>query len=308
MAVCPDFNKLSTHPLLPNPRMASLTLAIDSSSTVLSVAIVENANSVFELDSIQFQDPSKPHNARSNAGDDDSLPLGYVRKRSKGKGKTSRIFPPGASTLLAPMLKAALDQYGTTLQKIDLIAVTKGPGSFTSLRVGVVTAKTIAYAMDIPILGINTLEALAFGAAELSSPSKASDLPITLKIRPVINAQRRQLFSSYYQAHLDAPSMFDLDEISSSQVTDFETWKSSISSGDLITGPGVPSEFTAELATQLDCKLLTEQERNCSASLVGRLARKKHIAGERESHWKLEPIYFRPSTAEETLRQKQANS
>lgn len=288
--------------------MASLTLAIDSSSTVLSVAVVKNADSVFELNSVQFQDRSQLSNARSNAGDDDSLPPGYVRKHSKGKGKTSRIFPPGASTLLAPMLKAALDQYGTTLKNIDLIAVTKGPGSFTSLRVGVVTAKTIAYAMDIPILGINTLEALAFGAAELSSTSNASDLPITIKIRPVINAQRGQLFSSYYQAYLDAPSMLHLDEIASSEVTDFESWTSSITNGDLITGPGIPSEFTDDLATQLGCKLLAEKNRNCAASLIGRLARKKYTAGARESHWKLEPIYFRPSTAEETFRRKQAEN
>ena len=106
--------------------MASLTLAIDSSSTVLSVAVVKNADSVFELNSLQFQDHSQLNNARSNAGDDDSLPPGYVRKHSKGKGKTSRIFPPGASTLLAPMLKAALDQYGTTLKNIDLIKLMSG--------------------------------------------------------------------------------------------------------------------------------------------------------------------------------------
>jgi len=288
--------------------MASLTLAIDSSSTVLSVAVFENTDSVFELNSVQFQNQSQLNSARTNAGDDDLLPPGYVRKRSKGKGKTSRIFPPGASTLLAPMLRAALDQYGTTLKNIDLIAVTKGPGSFTSLRVGVVTAKTIAYAMDIPILGINTLEALAFRAAELSSLGNASELPITIKIRPVVNAQRKQLFSSYYQAYLDGPSMLHLDEIASSEITDFESWTSSISNGDLITGPGIPSEFTEDLATQLGCKLLTEQNQNCSASLIGRLAREKHTAGERESHWSLEPIYFRPSTAEEMFRRKQAEN
>jgi tRNA threonylcarbamoyladenosine biosynthesis protein TsaB len=292
--------------------MASLTLAIDSSSTVISVAFVENFDPVFELDSIQFQDQfqdqSQTVNARSSAGDDDSLPHGYVRKRSKGKGKASRIFPPGASTLLAPMIRAALDQYGTSLKNIDLISVTKGPGSFTSLRVGVVTAKTIAYAMDIPVLGINTLEALALSAAELSADRNDSRLAYTLKVRPVINAQRKQLFSSYFEAHQAPHSMVHLTEISPSVIADIETWTSTIAFGDLITGPGVPSSFTAEVATQLGCSLLDEQDRNCSASTVGRLARTKYTAGERESHWKLEPIYFRPSTAEETFQQKQTEN
>lgn len=287
--------------------MASLTLAIDSSSTVLSVAIVDNAHSVLELNSIQFLHQSNPQPTRSNAGDDDALPHGFVRKRSKGEGKTSRIFPPGASTLLAPMISAALDQSGFNFGDIDLIAATKGPGSFTSLRVGVVTAKTIAYATDTPVLGINTLEALAFGAAELSFASDSEDHPDQLRIRPVINAQRGQLFSSYYQALSDDQSSLQLKEISSSQVTEFENWTSSISKDDIITGPGIPNALTSDLTTQLGCKLMNKEDRNCSASLIGRLAEKKHIAGERESHWKLEPIYFRPSTAEETFNRKQAD-
>jgi len=288
--------------------MASLTLAIDSSSTVLSVAIVKDTEAVLELDSIQFQDQSKPPSGRSNAGDDDSLPHGYVRKRSKGQGKTSRIFPPGASTLLAPMIRAALEQYGTTLEDIDLIAATKGPGSFTSLRVGVVTAKTIAYARDIPILGINTLEALAFGAAELSCSTDSAEMPVRLNIRPVVNAQRGQLFSSYYRAYLDDESNWQVAETSASEVTEFENWKSSILTGDIITGPGIPQALTSDLATQIGCKLLPEPNRKCSASLIGRLARKKYAAGARESHWKLEPIYFRPSTAEEKFDRKQAEN
>ncbi len=130
--------------------------------------------------------------------------------------------------------------------------------------------------------------------------------PDQLKIRPVINAQRGQLFSSYYQAFSDDQSSLQLEEISSSQVTEFENWASSISTDDIITGPGIPDALTPEIIAKLGCKLMNQENRNCSASLVGRLAEKKHIAGERESHWKLDPIYFRPSTAEETFDRKQA--
>lgn len=288
--------------------MASLTLAIDSSSTAFSVAVVNDTEAVLELDSIQFQNQSKPASGRSSAGDDDSLPQGYVRKRSKGQGKPSRIFPPGASTLLTPMIRTVLEKCGVTLKDIDLIAITKGPGSFTSLRAGVVTAKTLAYACDTPVLGINTLEALAFGTAELSLIADSVESSEKLKIRPVVNAQRGQLFSSYYQAYLDAQSSLQLEEISSSQITEFETWKSSLVAGDIITGPGIPKVLTSELVTQLGCELPPEPNRICSASLIGRFARKKYNAGERESYWSLEPIYFRPSTAEEKFDRKQAES
>ena len=66
------------------------------------------------------------------------------------------------SVKLMPLIDSALSSVDATIDNVDLIAVTNGPGSYTGLRIGVVTAKTFAYAADIPVIGVNTLDALAY--------------------------------------------------------------------------------------------------------------------------------------------------
>jgi len=76
--------------------------------------------------------------------------------------KYGGVFPELASRVhlesIIPCIKASLEQAKTGLGNIDLIAVTSGPGLIGSLLVGVNTAKTLAYALDKPIMGINHLE------------------------------------------------------------------------------------------------------------------------------------------------------
>ena len=63
------------------------------------------------------------------------------------------------SEKLIPVIKAMLEECGLQPTCIDAVAVAKGPGSFTGLRIGVVTAKGFAFASNIPIIGINTRRA-----------------------------------------------------------------------------------------------------------------------------------------------------
>jgi len=53
-----------------------------------------------------------------------------------------------------------------TIQDLDAIAVSKGPGSYTGLRIGTSTAKGICYAIDKPLISISTLKAMAFGMTQ----------------------------------------------------------------------------------------------------------------------------------------------
>lgn len=64
---------------------------------------------------------------------------------------------------LLPMIEYVLQGCGIELADIDAFAVSVGPGSFTSLRVGLATAKAFAHALSKPLVGVPTLDALAWG-------------------------------------------------------------------------------------------------------------------------------------------------
>ena len=65
------------------------------------------------------------------------------------------------SEYLAVLIKDILSYTSRKLEDLDAIAISKGPGSYTGLRIGTSTAKGLCYSMDIPLIGINTLEAMA---------------------------------------------------------------------------------------------------------------------------------------------------
>ncbi len=72
----------------------------------------------------------------------------------------------GQAERLAPMVREVMDTAGVAFAELDRIAVTKGPGSFTGVRVGLSFARALALALQKPCIGTSTLEALALGEAE----------------------------------------------------------------------------------------------------------------------------------------------
>ena len=84
-------------------------------------------------------------------------------------------------------------------KQLDAVAVSKGPGSYTGLRIGVSTAKGICYAADLPLMAIDTLEAMAYGMKEkLGSQIADNDLLI-----PMIDARRMEVYASIFDANLN---------------------------------------------------------------------------------------------------------
>lgn len=90
-----------------------------------------------------------------------------------------------------------LSKSGLTIKQIDAVAVTMGPGSYTGLRVGLSSAKGIAYAIRKPLIGISTLALLAKHANRHPSVIEHKD---TIQIFCMIDARRMEVFGAIYKA------------------------------------------------------------------------------------------------------------
>lgn len=90
-------------------------------------------------------------------------------------------------------IEEILQEHHLKVNNLDAIAVGKGPGSYTGLRIGVSTAKGLAYAANIPLIAIDTLKALAKKA-----PVTSQDL-----IVPMIDARRLEVYTAIYNANLE---------------------------------------------------------------------------------------------------------
>lgn len=256
-------------------------LAIDTSASWVSVALLDGKKPILELDS-RDSDAESDQFSPSSPKPESDIPAGFSRKRSKGKTKSKRIFPPGASILLMPMIKTLLSQTDSKIQEIGLVALTVGPGLFTGLRVGVVTAKSIAYSSGADLIGVNTLELLAIQAIKEGQENV---------IRPVINAQRQQVFAGHYKP----VGELEVEELAAPEVMKHQAWVDSLQPDQVATGLGLKSI----IKSNPEINRAPENVWETSAASAGRFAWHQHQSGVRHDFWKLSPQYFRPSAAEE---------
>jgi len=106
------------------------------------------------------------------------------------------------SRILHVLIDRLFTETGTSLSQLTAVAVSKGPGSYTGLRIGVSAAKGFCYAKDIPLIGINTLECMAAGMKmHLADTGKTIDNPLLI---PMIDARRMEVYSAIYNTNLMA--------------------------------------------------------------------------------------------------------
>ncbi|MDB5419584.1 MAG: hypothetical protein JWP50_3003 [Phenylobacterium sp.] len=122
-----------------------------------------------------------------------------VRDGERVLAHACEVMARGHQERLAPMAEAVMAEAGLPFPAIERIGVTVGPGSFTGLRVGVAFAKGLASALDIPAVGIGTLEALAAEAAGL--------------VFAVIDARRGQVYGQAFEdgRALTAPDALSIE-------------------------------------------------------------------------------------------------
>lgn len=96
---------------------------------------------------------------------------------------------------LTLFIQEAMQTAGLTYTHIDAVAVSKGPGSYTGLRIGVSTAKGLCFALDKPLIAINTLKMMANGF--INAHPNYSGL-----VCPMIDARRMEVFTAIYNQGL----------------------------------------------------------------------------------------------------------
>ena len=122
------------------------------------------------------------------------------------------------ASFVQPAIKKILSEVGIKASKLDAIAVTQGPGSYTGLRVGLSTAKGLCYALNKPLILINTLEVMAIASIQDCENQQLENT--NFLFCPMVDARRMEVFTALYNNKLDnilPPCAMILDEQSFSK-------------------------------------------------------------------------------------------
>lgn len=181
---------------------------------------------------------------------------------------------------LAPTLREMAKSANWPIHSINFIAVDIGPGSYTGLRVGVMTAKTIAFATGAKVVGVDTMAAMAHLAP-----------PAIHRVSCIVDAQQGRVYSA--QLYRSASGDFEWEgEIS---IQPAEAWAAGISEDAWVTGPAL-SRF-GHLVPAGRTVAPTDQRSPTATSLWARALARIH-RNEFDDFWTLEPLYLRRSSAE----------
>jgi tRNA threonylcarbamoyl adenosine modification protein YeaZ len=179
------------------------------------------------------------------------------------------------SVELLPRLTRLLDETGVELKSLSCVLVARGPGSFNGLRVGLSTAKGLAFSLDIPIIGVSSLELEACQYAE-------SDLPIG----PIFNAGRGEIATALYR------NQGSWRQLAPEHITTVDALDSEIKVKTLFCGEYVPI-IADELKKKLKDKAVIAPPQPRRASLLSELAKGRLKAGDYDNPTTLQPLYLR---------------
>jgi len=195
---------------------------------------------------------------------------------------------------LVPTIQAVLRQVDWPVKSLDVIAVAIGPGSFTGLRVGLATARMLAYAVGAKLIGINTLQAIAANVCIAGTGTEGQT------ITTAIDAQRGEVSTQTFRL---TPSRFFARELSPEPVDErrlltFAAWWKLANTDTKICFAGPILQKIAECKPE-NVQLLDESLWQPTAIGVVRLAWERLYSDESDDLLTLQPYYSRPSAAEE---------
>jgi tRNA threonylcarbamoyladenosine biosynthesis protein TsaB len=183
-------------------------------------------------------------------------------------------------TRLLPGVEALLMNTGQNLSDLAAVAVSLGPGNFTGLRIGLATAKTLAWSLGCPLVPVPTMEVLAAQFPFHPHP-----------VGVVMDAKRGEVFWGLFACPEDQPQTLE-----GPQRLPAAALCARLSPPLLLTGPGLaayPDLFTPRLAP--DISLAPPEMRSPRAPTLARLARRRLAQGQTANPAQLIPTYLRPA-------------
>ena len=199
------------------------------------------------------------------------------------------------SRTLLPMVEAMLRSSGRSLEDVDVIAVAAGPGSFTGLRIGVATAKGLAWPGDKPCAPCSTLESMAWPLAHLEGRL----------IVCAMDARRKQVYNALFLATGEG-----LERLTPDRAIFLEELGAELKNQNfpkIVVGDGAALCYNGLREQIPDLALAPEHLRWQSAWGVARAARELAARGELVKGGLLVPVYHRLSQAERERLARERN-
>lgn len=230
-------------------------LAIDTSSKICSVSVLEDKNVIIE----KHNDDEKTHSQK-----------------------------------LMPLIDEALKESNLSLDNIDLLACSQGPGSFTGIRIGISTIKAFADVKHIPIIGVTSLESLSYNI-------KTEGL-----IASLIDAQHDNVYFALFELKennytlIHSPISDNINTI----ITILKSHSNPITfvgDGAVVHKELLEKEFT-------NCHFSSNIENAQTSISIGLSAYDKFHSLNYEPSYTISPIYLKKSQAEINLEKKQSEN
>lgn len=186
---------------------------------------------------------------------------------------------------LAPLTAQILEEENLRPGEVDAVLVSIGPGSYTGLRVGVMSAKTFAYATGAHLIGIETMDVIAQQAP-----------PDFQLLDVIVDAQQDRIYVQRYRREGDR-----WRQDTELAIRYFTDWLNNRPMEAGISGPGL-ERFANRLPNKT--KVVAKELWFPQPESFLRVGWQNFAAGKRDDLWTLEPLYLRPSAAEEKFQQQ----
>jgi tRNA threonylcarbamoyladenosine biosynthesis protein TsaB len=190
------------------------------------------------------------------------------------------------SELITIFSHNAVTESGLSFTDLDAVAVSKGPGSYTGLRIGVSTAKGFCFGLEIPLIAIGTLEAMANGMFKLP---ELINIKANSMLCPMIDARRMEVYTALFSNNLQEI------ESTSAKIIDSDSFDNILHNNTIVFGGDGVAKCKEVLQHQQNAVFLDDF--HPSSNYMCNLSEQKFANGDFENTAYFEPYYLKDFVA-----------